>query len=159
MNPERTGRMRRGGEPRGFSLLELVVILVVVGALAVFALPRLFDRASFDARGFHDQVGSALRFARKAAIAQRRTVCVSVAAGTVTLTAAAAPPPSIACGGGVEIPGTGTNVLTAPAGVTLSPASFHFTALGQAVAGTVITVTGDGTSRTITVEGETGHVH
>ncbi len=147
------------GRAPGFSLLELVVVLVIVGALAVFVIPKLFDRASFDAQGFYDQVGGALRFARKAAIAQRRVVCVSVAAGTVTLTVAAAPPPSTACAGTLTIPGAGTNLLTAPAGVTLSPAAIQFTALGQAGAGAIVTVTGDGISRTITVEGETGHVH
>ena len=34
----------------GFTLIELVVVLVLVGILSVFALPKLMDRASMDAR-------------------------------------------------------------------------------------------------------------
>ncbi|HEX4943229.1 MAG TPA: GspH/FimT family pseudopilin [Usitatibacteraceae bacterium] len=142
---------------RGFTLIELVVVLVLVGILAVFVAPR-FDTAVFSTRGFADQVGAALRFAQKTAVAQRRTVCVTTTSSSLTLTQAAAPPPSAACGGMLAIPGTKAGILNAPAGVTLSVVTLHFTALGQAVPGTTFTVTGDA-ARTITIEGETGHVH
>ena len=56
---------------RGFTLLELVMVLLLVGVLAVFVAPR-FEVAVFNARGFADQVGAALRFAQKAAIARRQ---------------------------------------------------------------------------------------
>jgi MSHA pilin protein MshC len=38
---------------RGFTLIEL--IMVMLGVLAVFAAPRVFNRNDFEARGFHDQ--------------------------------------------------------------------------------------------------------
>jgi MSHA pilin protein MshC len=139
---------------RGFTLIELVVVLVVVGILAVFVAPRFNSIAVFNTRGFADQVGAALRFAQKAAIARRGYACVTTAPSSLTLSAGS----TTTCGTPLAIPGTSGSVLNAPAGVTLSSTTFYFTALGKAVPGATVTVTGDGTS-TITVEGETGYVH
>ena len=46
---------------RGFTLVELIVTMIVVGILAVAVIPRFADRSGFDARGFHDGVLSVLR--------------------------------------------------------------------------------------------------
>ena len=54
---------------QGFTLVELVMTIVVVSVLAVTAVPRLFDLASVDARGFRDETLTALRYARRLAIA------------------------------------------------------------------------------------------
>ncbi len=152
----------------GFTLIELVMVLVMLGVLAVFAAPRVFNRNDFEARGFHDQTLATLRFAQKTAIAQRRTVCVAFTATTVTLTRASTeasatcgptPPP-------VPVPGPrGELVLTAPANVafTAVPAGFSFDGLGQSrpasVPPAVRTLSVVNAGRTITVEEVTGYVH
>ena len=69
------------GRGRGFTLVELIAVMVVVGILAVAALPRFFDRNVFEARGFLDETRALLRYAQKTAVSQRRTVCVAFAAG------------------------------------------------------------------------------
>src|SRR3970040_1806517 len=69
----------------GFSLPELVVVIVVVAVIAAVAAPRL-SRGTYDTLGYSHRIEAALQAARKAAVAQRRTVCVLVAAGDVTLT-------------------------------------------------------------------------
>ncbi|MDZ7922396.1 type II secretion system protein [Rhodoferax sp.] len=149
----------------GFTLIELVMVMVMLGVLAVFAAPRVFNRNDFDARGFHDQVLSTLRFAQKTAIAQRRTVCVAFTSNTVSLTRAPAEASNV-CDPTLPVPGPrGELVLTAPANVafTAVPGGFTFDGLGQSrpasVAPAVRTITVVNAGRTITVEEVTGYVH
>ncbi len=139
---------------RGFTLTELITILVIAGILAAVAMPRFFDRSSFDSRGYYDQVVSTLRYAQKTAIAQHRFVCVTFGVdSSVTLKYGAAD----TCGSDlIGQDGLTPYKVTAPSGVTLSGGtSFNFNALGRASAAQSITVGG----YTITVEAETGYVH
>src|ERR1035437_3175100 len=84
--------IRARGHQRGFTLIELIMVMVMLGVLAVFAAPRIFNSDDFYARGFHDETLGLLRYAQKAAIAQRRTVCVVFAAGSATLSIASNAP-------------------------------------------------------------------
>ena len=53
---------------RGFTIIELVTVLVIVGALAVFVAPRL-NIQGFERYGFRQEVLSAARHAQKTAMA------------------------------------------------------------------------------------------
>jgi len=149
---------------RGFTLIELVMVIVILGVLAVYAAPRMFNSGDFYARGFHDETLSILRYAQKAAIAQRRTVCVAFTTTTVILTIAANPATSSCAGNPLVGPkGDSPGTITARSGVTYYtlPTNFSFDGLGQPSVAQSFDVASGGTaiSLPITVESVTGYVH
>lgn len=147
----------------GFTLVELVLALTVIGILAVVGGPRFFGTDAFDARLFFDEARSAVRFAQKLAVATNCEVQVTIGGNAYVIEQRAA------CDTGaftqaVVHPGTGAGGYagTAPSGVTLTAdvTPFRFDALGRARdgAGVVTDVTITVGGRTLVVAGETGFV-
>jgi MSHA pilin protein MshC len=145
----------------GFTLVELVVILILVGILSAVAIPRLVGIGSHDTRGFYDRVASGLRYAQKQAIAKRRNVCATFSATSVTFSFAAAAGAGQPCDTNLAGPAGQSPYTLAPQGsgitFTPTPTNFSFDALGRPSIGQTISITGDGT-RTLSVEPETGYV-
>lgn len=148
---------------QGFTLIELIMVLVLLGVLAIVLLPRL-NTQDFDARGFHDETLALMRYAQKTAIAQRRTVCVAFGPGSATLTITAAAGSTTCPGNALVGPrGESPAQVTARAGVAYvaQPGDFYFDGLGQPSAARSFEVSGNGTplGKTIKVEAGTGYVH
>lgn len=148
----------------GFTLVELVMAMVIIGILAAVVAPRFFDSNVFQSRGFADQVQASLRYAQKVAIAQHRNVCAAFAANSVTLTIDSDIPPDGACNptpaGDLQSPtGEASYVITAPSGIAFGalPTNFSFDALGRPSTNQTITIVG--ATNPIIVEAETGYVH
>jgi MSHA pilin protein MshC len=148
----------------GFSLIELIVVIIIVGILAATVAPRFFDSSVFQSRGFADQVQATLRYAQKEAIAQHRNVCVAITANDITLTIADLSGAGVACSLNLALP-AGGNSISVPlnSGITLltspvaPPVSFNFDALGSTA--TAHAITFSGAPNSIVVEAETGYVH
>jgi MSHA pilin protein MshC len=140
----------------GFTLIELIMVIVMLGVLAVFAAPRIFNTGDFTQRGFHDETMSLLRYAQKTAIAQRRTVCVALNPTGVTLTMDTGTTPDGVCDAPLNPPNTprgGTDLAA-----SLSPSPLMFTALGGTNQTAALSIT-IGNANPITVEAATGYVH
>lgn len=176
-------RMYRGG----FTLVELVVVVVLIGIITTIGVARLIDRGNFDSVAYSNQVRALIAQGQRTAVAQNRPVFVRLNQQSVALCF------DSTCSQRVR-PLAGTNsgrteTLSACAGSTswycegvpqdvqLSatsalPLVFFFDAQGRPFAGsdavdsnsssfTTLTLTfaAGGTAETLTIERETGYVH
>lgn len=145
----------------GFTLIELIMVIVILGVLAVFAAPKMFDNSTFTGRGLHDETMALLRFGQKTAIAQRRTVCVTVNGTGITMTMFVANPAPTTCAAATPAQAPPLTPPFAPKGGTglAGPAlPFQFTPLGSTDQAAAITIT-VANSTPITVEPGTGYIH
>lgn len=72
----------------GFTIVEMVTIMVVIGILAAIAIPRLTQTDAFSTSAYRNEIASALRHAQKSAVSHRRLVCAALTKSTVKLTIA-----------------------------------------------------------------------
>ena len=150
----------------GFTLPELIAVIVLISILSAVALPKLQGALSFKDDGWRDQVVAALHYAHKSAVSHRRLVCATVNASTVTLSIASTNP-ATACNtaltgidGGTAVAnanGAAATASIAPSGVIYFQPSGRVSTDG---AGTVVVVRTIGMAgqSSIVLVGETGHV-
>lgn len=145
----------------GFTLVELVIVMLILAILSFAALVRISDQGQNDANGFADQLASTIRFAQKAAVAQRRTVYVNVSPATLTLWACL--DSATTCAQPLASPVSGLLSVTGPSDVTLTSAvtQFQFGSLGQPAGATTLTLTAgaSGKSFNVLIEPVSGYVH
>ena len=53
----------------GYTLIELVLVIVLIGVLSISAIPKLFNPTSFTERFYYDEVKAVLRLAQKISVA------------------------------------------------------------------------------------------
>ncbi|PKO45080.1 MAG: general secretion pathway protein GspH [Betaproteobacteria bacterium HGW-Betaproteobacteria-22] len=149
---------------RGFTIVELVAVIVITGIIAAVAAPRFIGRDAFDARGDFGTLSSALRYAQKTAIAQRTVIYANIntSARTVCLGYTSN------CSSPVIDPATqAAYAKNLSNSITLSASSaiIGFDGLGRPIPNATVILTIQNAvataepARTITVEAETGYVH
>lgn len=125
---------------RGFTLVELVVTLVIIGALAIASAPIFFSTQNFRQSGFYNETLASIRYAQKLAVASGCAVEVvfgpggfALHQGNAVATCNTAPYTPVAAD--PSNPGS-TYARAAPPGVALAsvPASFVFCPLGNTAA-------------------------
>jgi MSHA pilin protein MshC len=150
----------------GFTIVELVVVMILVGVLAALGIPRLVGDKTNEAAVFGDQVVSGLRRAQKIAMGHRRVVCATVGPQAVVL--------RLNTTGGCSLALTGIgdgDFATTDSALSVTAATLFFQPDGRVttdVGGTTafsgsVAIKGvvngqTNTFRTIAVEGTTGYV-
>lgn len=144
--------MIRPGRDAGFTLVELVMVMVIVGALAAFALPKVLDMTAWRLRAFGDELQAQMQAMQRLALAQRKPVVATLNTTGVSFDY-----------------GAGGNLLTLPCPTATSPCiaeagprtvTFNAGNGGSAVTSTgatlPVTVTSGSTSQSYVIETETG---
>jgi prepilin-type N-terminal cleavage/methylation domain-containing protein len=144
----------------GFTLIELIMVIVVLGALSVFILPNFSSKSSFDTLSFHQELKTAIRFAHKLSIASGCEVQVSLTANSYALfypDTTCNPPDAFGTNPVSHPVQSGDYTGSSPSGVTITSfGNFFFTASGAPSSSGTITVNPGG--RQIVVNPLTGFV-
>lgn len=147
--------------PRGFSLIELIVVIILMAILVGVAAPRFFGSGAFEAPAFAHELASAARYAQKLAVVSGCPVSLTVSATGYALLQPQETTP--VCTGALTMtlparhPATGEDfAATVPAGVSVdgSLGTVQFGANGVPGAGASYTVGG----LTVSIAAGSGYV-
>jgi MSHA pilin protein MshC len=142
----------------GFTLVELVLVIVLIGILSATAVPRFFERSGFEERAFFEDTLNALRFAKKIAVASGCNVRVTFTNNSYSLLH------EDSCGSesfnnsiAVSAPTSTTPYVGNQTDIQLSAShnQITFNSLGQASNNALITIG----SRQMTIVAETGFIY
>jgi MSHA pilin protein MshC len=142
----------------GFTLIELIMVIILIAILSAVALPRFFNRSSFETRAFFDDTLNAVRFAQKHAVASGCNVRVNFTTnGYQLLHADSCGASTYANSLAVKQPNSSSAYAASDSTITLTAisSSTSFDALGQADADNQVTLGG----RTISIIATTGFVY
>jgi MSHA pilin protein MshC len=118
----------------GFTLVELVAVLVILGIVAAVAAPRLFNSTVFSERGYADEIAASLRYSRRIAMASACPVRFAVnAAGYSAAQPTVWCDPAGAWGMAVQFPDRRPLANTTPAGVVVGTTVVEFLDTGELV--------------------------
>lgn len=146
----------------GFTIVELVMVLIVVSVLALYAVPSVNAPASLTVHQQADALVRDLRHTQQLATAWRKRLRL-VADGSSTYVVSCVgdtnAPCSAVAGGPVTDPATGEPFsVTTQSGVTIAAATAEFTSFGRPIAAASFGLSGGGDSATVTVNAVGGFV-
>lgn len=145
-------------EAAGFSVLELVMVIVIVGVLAAYAVPRFDNRAAITVPQQADALIRDLRHAQQLAMAWNRPLRFTVTPTdySVACVTAGVAPCDVAP---VRDPARAGAFQVNPVNnVGFTAATIDFDSLGRPNAATAIIVSGGGVTKTVNVAAISGFI-
>lgn len=70
--------LKTTGGQQGFTLIELVVVIIMIGILSVTVLPKFFSSKGFEEYGYRTEIIATLRAVQLRAMQQRESYCVGL---------------------------------------------------------------------------------
>lgn len=144
---------------KGFTLVELVITMLILGIVSVYVAPKFFSLNDYRERTAYDEVAGAVRYAQKFAVASGCDVQVHIAGNSYALQQRVRLPADTACGTGAFATLSGHPVTgNSLAAVTLASTAGDFTFDGMGRSAPATTVNINGGSKSFAVIAETGYV-
>ena len=148
----------------GFTLVELIVTIAILGVIATIAGSKFFSSSSFNEMGFSDTAANSFKYAHKLAIATGCETRAQITATSIALYQRASSCTSGSFTRQVTKPGGGDFLEPVPPGVAVSTLDIYFDSTGRPyshASGSVLmsAVSFNVGSRSVTIEAETGYVH
>lgn len=133
----------------GFTLIELVVVILLVGILSFVAIPRFFQTSGFTERNAAEEILTAFRYAQQLAMSRGGNVQVVINGNNYQIQIAGTP---------VANPnGSGTYNVNLPGGITATNTAITFDNLGRPTPNVQANIVVG--AYTVRIEQETGYAH
>lgn len=139
----------------GFTLVELIVVILIIGILSISIAPRFFGVSSYEDRKVTDELLSALRYTQQMAMNRGGGIQLVLTANNFTVQRSG--------GGDLRSPdGLIPYTKEFPKNVNPTPATVRFNALGQPITLLGVPLTVDtsltiNATKTITIRANTGY--
>lgn len=151
--PPQTKLKKPLNSPTGFTLVELIVVILLIGILSISIAPRFFTVTAYEDRKAVDELLTTFRHTQQMAMNRGGNIQLLLTTSNFTV--------QISGGSPIRSPdGQSSYIRKFPSNVAVSsvpalPVTINYDGLGRPDAGYVINIG----SRQITVEEETGYAH
>jgi len=141
---------------QGFTLVELVTVMIILGIMSVVVGAKFFDNSTFKDTQYHQEILSAFRYAQKIAIASRCDIVITLGANNYSISYSGNSG-GTSCSGFVQHPaGRGNYSDTGTSLITPTPV---YTYNSQGIATSTGAYSFSVGGHNITIEPITGYVH
>ena len=138
----------------GFTLVEIIVVILLIGILSIFAAPKFVNDDSFKARGLADEIITAIRHAQRLSMTrgENHRIIITTTSYTVEKFVSNASSP-------VRHPDGDTSFSKSfpPNLITSAAATIEFDQLGRPIPNNLVKIELE--PFTIQIEEETGYAH